>query len=769
MAPVEPNTLSFAFTLDRARTTSAGIFASDGRLLRTLWRGERLEAGRHTRQWDLRQDDGQIASAAEVSVRVVHHDVRYVWQGVVGNSTATAGTVPQRSYQPPASLAADGDQLHIALGYNEAQSSLSGLRTGEPQRAHSAVKHTDPFTGIGLVASDGQTLYLAQTGGISKAGFVFARRLSDGQMLNFAQGQALCLNVWAGTQRCYPDQTYPSVVAHRAEGEALPTGLAVQRQGRLLAVAYAAEQRVRIYDKLSGALLADWRAPLASAGRNQLAMGADGDLWITGENEVLRYTDLAGTPREVGRISGLDQPLALAADPADAQRIWVTEGGAAQWVRRFDLRTGQADRSLGRRGGLLGQAAAAPDRLCFTAAAGAAQSALAVDGQGHVWVADTCNNRLQRFTPEGTVAASVAWLPASYTAAVDTAQPQRVFANFLEFEVSGEPATDGRPAWRLLRNWLPALPAALRDEHAANLQWGGFTAVHTLANGRSYAQMNVKGVAWVVELGSDGRIRPVQALQPANATRTAEVMQANGDLHWAVDEGNLQQVMRRRLTGFDSDGLPRWATTATVLASLPRDSGAPFHRMGTYTGVMGPRWPLTETGLLISFDPGVTGNEGFHLGAARTDSSTWAWQASPSGPLDGKGSFQTRASDANIHYGGNVAMVSGRQVVYGYHGEFYTDLGNGRIGQANQFMHFLDNGLFVGQFGQPSTQGDGQPVPGLSGNAFSPWLVRHAGRSYLYHNDESSWGGVHRWELQGVDDIGELRASGVRGTQIELR
>ncbi len=763
------NTLGFTFTLDRARTTSAGIFASDGRLLRTLWRGERLDAGRHTRQWDLRLDDGQLASAAEVSVRVIHHDVRYVWQGVVGNSTAAAGHAPQRSFQPPASLAADGDQLHIALGYNEAQSSLSGLRLGDVQRVQAAVKHTDPFTGIGLVASDGQTLYLAQTGGISKAGFVFARRLADGQMGSFTQGQALCLNVWAGTQRCYPEQTYPSVIAHRPEGEALPTGLAVQRQGRLLAVAYAAEQRVRVYDKLSGALLADWRAPLAPAGRNQLAMGADGDLWLLGSGQVLRYTDIAGSPREVARLTGLDQPLALATDPTDAQRVWVAEGGAAQWVRRFDLRTGQADRSLGRRGGLQGLAEAAADRLCFAAAAGAAHSALAVDGQGHVWVADTCNNRLQRFTPEGTVAASVAWLPASYTAAVDGARPQRVFANFLEFEVAASPAADGRPAWRLVRNWLPTLPATLRDEHAANLHWGGFTAVHTLANGRSYAQMNVKGSSWVVELGSDGRVRAVQTLQPGDAKRTAEVMQANGDLHHAVDDGAMQRVMRRRLEGLGTDGLPRWATSATVLASLPRSAGAPFHRMGTYTGVMDPRWPLTDSGLVISFDPGVTGNEGFHLGAAALGGSAWAWQASPSGPLDGKGSFQTQASDSKIHYGGNVAMVSGRQVVYGYHGEFYTDLSNGRVGQANQFMHFLDNGLFVGQFGRPSTQGDGQPVPGLSGNAFSPWLVRHEGRSFLYHNDESSWGGVHRWELQGLDDIAELRASGVRGTQIELR
>ena len=94
--------------------------------------------------------------------------------------------------------------------------------------------------------------------------------------------------------------------------------------------------------------------------------------------------------------------------------------------------------------------------------------------------------------------------------------------------------------------------------------------------------------------------------------------------------------------------------------------------------------------------------------------------------MDGRGSFQTRSSDARIEYGGNVAMVSGRSVLYGYHGEFYKDLQTGQVGQANQFMHFDASGLFIGQFGQPSTRTASADLAGLSGNAFSPTLVRDA-------------------------------------------
>jgi len=138
--------------------------------------------------------------------------------------------------------------------------------------------------------------------------------------------------------------------------------------------------------------------------------------------------------------------------------------------------------------------------------------------------------------------------------------------------------------------------------------------------------------------------------------------------------------------------------------------------------------------------------------------------------MDGLGSFQTRAVDPNINYGGNVVLASGRNVLYGYHGEFYTDLGNGgRVGQANQFVHFRDDGMFIGQFGVPSTRATSSSQPGLSGNAFSSTLLRQGGRTYLYHNDESTHGGVHRWLLQGADDVQELVGQGTVRSAITLR
>ncbi len=763
------SSLSFAFDLPSARTTSAAVYDGQGRLLRTLWRGEPLAAGRHERSWDLRLDDVGTSSGAEVTVRVVHHDVGYVWQGVVGNSSAQPGQLPFRSFLPPASLSADGRQLHIGLGYNEAKSAVTGLNVDDPQRPAPAVQHVDPFIGVGLVASDGQTLYLAQTGGLSKRSFVFARQVADGRPVTFGNGQSLCLNLRAGSGDCYADQSYPSVIALRAEGEAMATGLAVQREGEALAVAYGGEQFVRVFDKRSGRLLSQWSVPLSNEGSNHLAMGADGDLWVVTGDGVQRYTGIAWQPRLVAEWHGMEKPLALATDPQNSGRIWVAEGGSRQQVRLYGAE-GAVVRTVGQRGALQAGAAVAADRLCFTGYAQREHTALAVDGTGQLWVADVCNNRLQRFAGDGSVTASVAWLPASYVSAVDPNRPQRVFSNFLEFEVDYSRVLGSAGSWRLVRNWLPSLPAALRDEHAANMHWGGFRVVTTLAGGRTYAQMHSRGQSVIVELAADGMVREVTRPAAAVAERSGEVLQGDGGLHQAVLEGAQQVVYRRPLDGVAADGQVRWAGRATVLASMPATASSAHHRPGTFAGVSGPRWPVTESGLVVSLDPSVQGNEGFHLGAAPAGGNAWAWQASPSAALDGRGSFQTRGSgDTRIHYGGNVAMTAGRAVVYGFHGEFYSDLGNGRAGQANQFMHFLDNGLFIGQFGVASTRSSSDAAPGLSGNAFSPWLVRVGARLYLYHNDESTWGGVHRWELRGADDIVELRATGVPGSALTLR
>ena len=764
---------TFSFELPRAATTSAGVFDTRGRLVRTLWSGEPLPAGAQTYEWDGRDDRQQPLAADGLEVRVLHHRISHQWEGVIGNSSAGfGGAALHKAFLPVTSLAAVGDKVVYAVGYNEAQSGLHGFRTAEPGTNTRPARLVDPFAAVTLVAADASRVYWANTGGLSNSSFVSAVEAADGKRVAFAQGRDVCLNPRPGGSGCWADQDHRGVIGAQTEAGWAPTGLAVQRSGRLLAVAHGAKNLVRLYDKTTGALLRQIEVPMsASAGMpapgsaakplavNQIAFTPRGDLWVIGGRQVHRYTGLElGKPQLAATIGTLAQPLAVAVHPRDEDSVWVADGGGRQQLRRFDRR-GAPLAAAGDAGGYATDPGASLRKMCFTGVEGQPQAALTVTADGTLWAADTCNNRLLRVRTDGRIDAPLAYLPAVYAATVDMADARRVFANFLEFEVdTAAPLKAGQASWVLRRNWLPSLPAALADTAHRNHGFGGLRSVLTLATGRTVALLEAKGRQHIVELPESGPLQLLLSL-PATATgATPAVLYEDGSIGWAETHAGVQQVLRRRLAGSDADGRPLWSNAAETIASVPVGTDTP-HARGAFTGILGPRFPVTASGRVVFFDSSVQGNDGFHLGAADLGGNEWAWLASPSGVLDGRGSFQTRRFDGRIEYGGNAVWAHGAHVVYGFHGEFYTDATTGRVGQANQFMHFHENGLFIGQFGVPSTRDAAEGTPGLSGNAFSPTLVRAGTAMYLLHNDESAHGGVHRWRIDGWDSVHELRAA----------
>jgi hypothetical protein len=502
---------------------------------------------------------------------------------------------------------------------------------------------------------------------------------------------------------------------------------------------------------------------------NQIAFAPSGDLWVLSNGAALRFPSDGSQPAPFATTPTLDKPLAITVDPADDDGVWVADGGPSQQAKRFD-RMGRSTFTVGRRGGPAGNAAVARgDRLCFMTKTSEEQTAVAVDDSHGLWVVDTCNNRILQFDTQGKVLNEIANLQAVYTSAVDPANPTRVFANYLEFAVDYTKPLASPGSWTLVRNWMPALPPALRDDNSANRGFGGFTQVQTFPNGRTYATLWVNGTPQVVELAADGTVRPGNTLANNVPNQSGAVIYENGDLGYSINTTTTQSVVRRTLTGFDASGNPSWAATPTVLASAAVAASAPTYKSGSFTGSVWARFPVTSSGNVIFFDPGVDATSGFHLGAVARGGTKWLWQASPSGPMDGLGTFQTKQSDPTIQYGGNSVLVAGRHIVYGYHGEFYTDLGNRNVGQANQFMHFRDDGLFIGQFGVASTRATSPTQAGLSGNAFSPNLVQVGAATYLYHNDESTQGGIHRWRLDGANAIQDLQATGRLKTVLALQ
>ena len=769
--------LSFTFTLPATRTTSAGVYTVDDRLVRTLWRGQSFGPGAHAAAWDQRDDSGTLMPTGQYTIKVAHHAVQYVWEGAIGNTSVRAGAaVLHHSYRGPTSFASIAGGMLYAVGYNEGQSAINGFTLDNVQLNQSPVRIVSSFVSPDMIAADTQRVYWTNTGlGMNKSTFVAANDIATDAQTVFSAGTPTCLSMMQDGKTCYAATNYKSVLDLSTNDNSNPaTGIAVQRTGNILAVAYGAANEIHLFDKNSGQLLHKISVELNAGTINQIAMSPSGDLWVLSGTSVLRYTALSTAPAVAVSIASLVKPLAVAVDPADDNAVWIADGGTSEQVKRFD-RTGNLQQTIGVAGGYGTQTQLASNRFNFTLSPGQERTTLAIDDNHAVWVLDTAVYRMLKFTPDGSLGDQIAYLPCSYTTSTDAGNPTRVFANFMEYSVDYSKGLNDAGAWTLVRNWLPAVPPSLQvtagavpDYTSANWGYTGFRTVLTMSNGRTYALLGVQEKNAFVELTSDGNVRFVGWLRDAGAGDTRIVFYENGDLGYSHSDGVTQSVLRLPLQGFDSAGNPIWASTPTTLATAPATIDTPADPPQTFTGVVGARFPLTSSGKVVFFNPSVAAATVYHLGAVMQGGSSWNFEASPSGPLDYLGTFQTSKDDPNLQYGGNLVHALGRDIVYGYHGEFYTDLGNGKVGEANQFMHFLDDGLFIGEFGVSTTRATSASQAGEAGNAFSSTFLRANGQAYLYHNDESTFGGVQRWRIAGMDDIQELTATGNAGGSISL-
>ena len=211
------------------------------------------------------------------------------------------------------------------------------------------------------------------------------------------------------------------------------------------------------------------------------------------------------------------------------------------------------------------------------------------------------------------------------------------------------------------------------------------------------------------------------------------------------------------LNGFDTNNNPIW-NPEFLLASSGNAATDPAPRCCSFGNV---RTTVSTNNILISFDQ--TLNNGWHLGGIKLGSTNWLWKASPAVAfMNGWGTYEI---SNGVNYAGNTMQAIDRHVVYGYHGEFFRSQG-----QACQNMHFYDDGLFVGQFGEatPGHSAYEGALPGSAGNAYSPTFTKTTnGDYYLWLNDESSHG-PQRWHFANARNIRELSGSGTLGTSIAL-
>jgi len=744
--------LQFSFTLPQASVTSAGVYnASTGALLRTLWNNVQYQAGTNYGVWDGNDDSGNaVPSGSNYQIKLIYHNVQYVWDGTVGNtSAAQSGPNVYRSNGNILDMAIAGGNAYYAVGYNELSNPFHSFAVGSPQVSNQLVSgFSDCYSVMNIVAADATRSYWAKcTGGISPSDtYVVAIVNSTGKFYAFP----------SGTTPTGSNQNYTSCVDFDATAKQAnpPTGLAVQQAGNDLFVSHANLNVVRVFDKVQGTSLGSFSVPSPGP----LATTANGDVWVVSNTTppvLQRYTFASGHATLVQTITGLTQPEGVGVS-ADDSLVLVTDGGTSQQIKAFNNSTGASAWTYGQAGGM---AANGPNvnSNTFDFSAG---SFVAFQADNSFWVGDQGNQRNLHFGISNNAPSyieQIAYIPLSYDATVDLTDATRVFSTFLEHSVNyALPLGGTNGSWTLVKNWAYGLPNDSTHNYTGFRD--GIYNVVTLSNGHTFGLLPnyATGKTDLIELPASGPAR-VTGYAFDNTPRIYD----DGSLRFNILTSTSLSFYSQPLTGFDASNNPTWGSPAliatTKLGTNDPQSWATFPE----------RTEVTAGGMVIDYDPSQA-RSGYHLGAIPTGGTSWLWRSAPSTSSSYSGWFpQDGHFDIGngVQYAGNEAMALGRNILCGYHGEYWKN------GEASQWLHFFDNGLMVGRFGSYGNGGiaAATTVNGFAGNSFSPTLIKAAnGNTYLYANDESDHGGTIRWRINGLDGITEIMATATLGTTASL-
>jgi FlgD Ig-like domain len=754
---------TISFKLDEPCRTSAGVYKTDGTLVRTLWSNVRYyAAGTYTTNWDGKDDSGNNVSAGTYVAKVLENNVQYVWDGTIGNtSTAAYGFPIHRGFLFIQDLTVAGTNAFYCSGYNEGQYGFREFYTTSPQQLENEWLWDTYVSGGGtnivsapgianrnwnFTTADADRVYFACDASYDQKnnqlyglpGCIVASRVSDQSVAMFSSGSPI-----TNTSDCFPNGIYVGTQPGLS-------GLAVQLNGNILAAAVAPENKIYLFDKTTGATSSPASISINAPGRMNFA--TNGNLWVTTSNSVVCFTNMNGTPAVALTITaGLSAPLAVAANSTNVDLVLVADGGSSQQVKAFDTK-GTSLWTYGLAGGYYTNGpAVANNKFWFqnftvnaisTVRTAIPDTFITFASDGTFWVGDEWNNRIMHFDDSQNYLEQIMYQPASYSVSVDKNNPSRVFNNFLEFNVDyTKPLSN---AWTLVNNW----GNVDTNHNIAGGASGGFYGLQTFANGRTYALIdnrtnryaNNQMAKELCELTSNG-IRFTGTYPGAiQGTSIDNSFGADGSALAATANGN--HWYSSPLTGFDGNNNPTWGAQTTI-ATAPTGGSNPMNQnIETFKTT-----PITTNNIVICFDDGIGTN--YHLGGIALNGNNFLWRASPAVPyFDGHGGYEI---SNGVNYAGADVQALDRHVVFGYHGEFFRSQG-----QAGQHFHYYDDGLFIGQFGEASLGYQcGYFIPAFSGNAFGPVMVKINNEYYCYENDESAHG-PQRWHLVNANNVREV-------------
>jgi hypothetical protein len=728
----------FTFKIATSANTSAGIFRDDSILVRTLWNNVYYSAGTYTSTWDGKDDNGVTVTSAATNfdVKIVTSNVKYQWQGVIGNSSRvqTGSGVHRGYYHCMRGLVFTNGYGYYCRGYAEGAPSIAKFNIADPQYKIDFAKTNQPGD-ISYVATDDITIYWAvQDASAKNNTLVFGSKVSNDSDVLFPAGSSYSMTF---------GKTYSNAISVLNQPNSNITGLAVQKQGKYLFVSRAGIDELQILNKTTGELVMRYNFNTP----NSLCVDKADNLWmVTDINKLSKYTvnSDGSLSSPTLTISGVLKPAAIQVSP-DGTTLAVADDSTSQQVKFFNNSTGGLTATLGTPGGYFDDPDVNNNKFYFNDLRSKKVNFIAYQPDGSFWVGDPGNYRAQHYSASRTYINGIQSLGATYQTWVDKNDISRVFVDNLEFSIDYSAQTLSATAgWKLVKNWGANIPNQV-------MPYGNSARYQTtLSNGKTYGLILSGFNNEVVEFPAKGPMR----FTGTRLVESTKILCDDGAIQNALISGTTCQYMRFPLVGFDALDNPQWSTVPEILATSATSlTGNPTATLKNQV--------ITSSNKIVFYNPKAWSNnvgpvfsKGFHLGIMSRGGNNWLIQTEKSTHQNYAGEFPNsgyfdEGNGVNDFAGGNV-NVFGRNIITSYHGEFWKN------GQTNKYNHYWDNGLAIGQFGITRAQTTGESAAMMAGNALTPVVVKDAnGDYYLYHGDESDHAGVHRWKITGLNTIAE--------------
>lgn len=381
--PPGPRAVPLTFEVATPGPTSAGIYDTQGRLVRVLWTMKTLLAGSQKAMWDGRDDQGNPVPPGKYQYRILLNRAVYRNVGAIGNRAEAPGPASATPCKLLA-LATDSDGAIYAGSGCPAPGFKKWDSTGR-SLYQAILPNAGPDAEVYAIAVDTRYVYCAVTDGGTPGQDthqIWRFRKADGKPAPFSgRTPDGVISIYAGHRSATPRQAEADLPSPRRPLH----GLAVYGQS-LFAVDGPGSRVVR-FDRDTGMK----QSAFAVSRPQALGIDSEGNLWVAhAHHRVSSYRQDGTLIREA--ITDIGEVESLSVGPHG--ELYVADSADGQ-VRIYNV-AGSSGVLLGRLGRKAAVGDYGPGQFYFLSAA-------AVDREGNLITINRIGSgsRLARWSPDG--------------------------------------------------------------------------------------------------------------------------------------------------------------------------------------------------------------------------------------------------------------------------------------------------------------------------------------------------------------------------------